>query len=503
MKICVIGAGSSGLAAIKACKEENLDVICYEKSENFGGLWRYHDKDDDGQPSVMKSTIINTSKELSAFSDFPPPKDLANYMHNTWMLEYFSLYAEHFDLLKHIKYTSEVIKVEKAENYAQSGKWAVSVKSTGEQDSETNIFDGVMVCAGHHIYPHVPNFNGLEEFKGKVRHTHSLKSSNGYENLKALVIGIGNSAVDAAVELCKVTNQLYLSSRKGSWIFSRIGPNGMPYDVFLQKRVFEILRHYNFFNFANFALEYLLNFKFDHAKYGLKPKHRVLSAHPTINDALPNCILSGRVVIKQNVKKFTKQGVIFEGEDEEHNIDAVIMATGYEIKFPFVDETIFKVSENSVELYKFVFPPQLQHPSLAFIALVQPLGAMFPIAEAQSRWFVQLMLKKIKLPSKHDMEIEISKRHRQNRDKFVPSLRHTIQVFWISYMDEICSEFGAKPNLWKMALKDPKLAYLCYFGPCTPYQYRLQGPHTWEGAREAIFSAWERIEAPLKTCKRA
>lgn len=107
-RILVIGAGVSGLTAIKACKEENLNVVCYEKTGEFGGLWRYHDSDLDGLPSVMKSTTSNTSKEMSAFSDFPPPPEFPTYMHHSAVLKYIEMYADHFDLLAHITYYQEV-----------------------------------------------------------------------------------------------------------------------------------------------------------------------------------------------------------------------------------------------------------------------------------------------------------------------------------------------------------------------------------------------------------
>ncbi|KAG8189376.1 hypothetical protein JTE90_021879 [Oedothorax gibbosus] len=501
-RICVIGAGSSGLTAIKACKEDNFDVVCYEKSDTFGGIWWYHSEDISGRPSVMRSTVINTSKEMCAFSDFPPPSKFANFMHNTSMIEYFRLYAEKFDLFQHVLYNHEVTEVNMADDYESTGRWTVTVKNTSKNESFTETFDGVLVCSGHHIYPNIPNFKGLDDFKGTTMHTHSLKSSDGFEGKRVLVIGIGNSAVDAAVEISKVSKQVYLSTRKGSWIFSRLAPHGAPYDVAFQKRFFEALRSIDYFDFSEKIMEYFLNFKFDHEKYGLKPKHGVFDAHVTVNDALPNCVVSGTVIVKQNVKNFTKGGVIFEEEDEVTNIDAVVMATGYEIKFPFLSEKILKVSENNIGLYKFVFPPHLKYPSLAFIALVQPLGAMFPIAEAQSRWFTQLMKENVQLPSTPEMEKEVEERRKANAAMFVDSLRHTVEVFWIPYMDEICSEFGAKPNLWKLAFTDPVLFLSCLFGPCTAYQFRLQGPHTWDGARESIFSVWDRVDEPFKTCKR-
>lgn len=65
LKICVIGSGGSGLTSIKHCIEEGLEVVCYEKSNDIGGLWRYRDEVIKEETSVMKSTIINSSKEMS------------------------------------------------------------------------------------------------------------------------------------------------------------------------------------------------------------------------------------------------------------------------------------------------------------------------------------------------------------------------------------------------------------------------------------------------------
>ena len=89
-KIAVIGAGATGMTATKACLEQGFDVVVFEKTNYTGGLWRYQEKlDENGIASVMKSTIINSSKEMSAFSDFPPPAEYPNYMHNTKMVNLF------------------------------------------------------------------------------------------------------------------------------------------------------------------------------------------------------------------------------------------------------------------------------------------------------------------------------------------------------------------------------------------------------------------------------
>lgn len=74
----------------------------------------------------MKSTVINTSKEMTAYSDFPPLPEMANFMHNREMLRYLQLYAENFDLLKYIKFNTKVKRVERAEDYGKTGKWKIT-----------------------------------------------------------------------------------------------------------------------------------------------------------------------------------------------------------------------------------------------------------------------------------------------------------------------------------------------------------------------------------------
>lgn len=109
-RIAVIGAGPSGLTAIKACKEEGMAVVCFEKTDSFGGRWCYRKTHVPGISSVMKSTVSIHSKEMNAFSDFPPPLSFPNYLHHSKMLEYLRLYAETFDLFRHIKYHQEVVR---------------------------------------------------------------------------------------------------------------------------------------------------------------------------------------------------------------------------------------------------------------------------------------------------------------------------------------------------------------------------------------------------------
>lgn len=249
---------------------------------------------------------------------------------------------------------------------------------------------------------------------------------------------------------------------------------------------------------SNSFVERYLDSKFNHELYNLRPKHRYFAQHLAINDHLPNKIASGTVVVKGDVERFEEKGVVFKGEEGSvTKIDSVVLATGYRIKYPFLSDKIIDTVNNKAELYKLIFPPQLKHPSLAIIGLIQPFGSLFPIFEAQSRWYAQLMNGKVKLPSEAAMWKEVKKRRTETAKRYVGTQRHTVQVDYIAYMDEITREFGAKPNVWKMAIDDPLLFFRCFFGPCTPYQYRLVGPHSWPEARRTIMTTKERMIRPF------
>ncbi|KHJ99932.1 Flavin-binding monooxygenase-like protein [Oesophagostomum dentatum] len=313
----------------------------------------------------MKTTVINTSKEMTAYSDFPPPKDAANFMHNTELLQYFRSYAKHFDLEKYIRFSHKVKSIKRNSRFAESGQWDVEWIDLKTNNNAVETFDGVMVCTGHHTDPYWPTpFPGQENFTGKLVHSHDYKDHKGYEDQTVVVIGIGNSGADIAVELSKISKKVYLATRSGSWVMNRVWDGGEPADLAYLSRFMFFLKSVSPWWAQNYVLERKLNKRFDHGRFGLMPKHHVLAAHVTINDELPNRIVSGTVV--------------------------VIFATGFSFGFPLIEGgQLIPVKENRVDLYKYMYPAQLSPKNtLAVIGLVQPTGSIMPISEMQTRVFV-------------------------------------------------------------------------------------------------------------------
>ncbi|RXM95373.1 Dimethylaniline monooxygenase [N-oxide-forming] 5 [Acipenser ruthenus] len=407
-RIAVIGAGATGLTCIKSCLDEGLEPVCFERSKDIGGLWRFKEEAEAERASIYHSVIINTSKEMMCYSDFPIPDHFPNYMHNSRILEYFRMYAQHFDLTRHVRFQTAVRSVKKRPDFSRSGQWeVVSVSSAGQEQSET--FDGVMVCTGHHTHPHMP----LHDFPGRDSHTSAVCKTGNIEGL--------------------------------NWTLG------------------------------------------------------LFSQHPMVNDDLPNRILSGRVQVKPNVSEFRSASVVFQDGSVEDRIDVVVFATGYTFSFPFLDDSVLAVADNQVSLYKYVFPPALERPTLAVIGLIQPLGAIMPISELQARWATRVFAELQKLPPEKTMLKDIENKKKAMAKRYVLSQRHTIQVDYIPYMDELAAQLGVRPRLGWLLLRDMRLGLQLLLGPCTPYQYRLCGPGQWAGARRAILTQWDRVAKPLRT----
>jgi len=490
-RVAVIGAGASGLAAIKTCLEEGLNPVCFEQENFIGGLW--HFTPEERHSTVYKSTVINTSKEMMAFSDFPIPKHYPPFMHNQQIIEYFEEYMKHFGLRKYIQFETKVVFVAKAPDYDSTGRWLARTSSRGNEKEE--IFDAVMVASGHHWKSKIPQFKGIDIFEGKQRHSHAYKDPSGLEDKTVVVVGIGNSGVDIAVEASRVAKQVILSTRSGAYIFERINDKGHPADMDYNNRMIAWMP----LSFRNFIFtDYIKKRHGDLSNFGLKPNFPVLSAHPTINGELLGRIVVGKISVYPNVHHLTKNSVVFEN-GVEVKVDEIVYSTGYEISFPYLSSAEITVNENEVNLYKFVFPPDHKHPTLSFLGLIQPWGAIMPIAELQARWITRILSGKLALASPAEMKKDIANTREIMRKRYVKSPRHTIQVDYVNYMDEIAKLLGVYPSFMEVLRKKPSLLPYVLAGPAVPAQYRLFGPNSWDKAEDVVRNVYKNSDFPYQT----
>lgn len=270
--------------------------------------------------------------------------------------------------------------------------------------------------------------------------------------------------------------------------------NGYPFDQFGLRRSLDMLPQ----SIKNRTAEFMFNFRFNHEKWGIKPSYAIGCQHPMVNDDLPVRIACGTVVVKPNIKRLTKQGVMFDDGTFVDNVDVIIYATGYRISFPLLENNeLIDTTQNKFDLYKYLFLPQMEKQTLACIGVLQPIGAINPLVDMQCRLATRVFLGKVKLPKASDMCKEINEAREKLEKRYYNSPRHTVQVDVIPYGDELAALIGCKPNILKMLFTDPALTLQCFFGPCYPQQYRLEGPGKWYGAREYIMGAHRYTFSPM------
>ena len=173
-------------------------------------------------------------------------------------------------------------------------------------------------------------------------------------------------------------------------------------------------------------------------RYGLpKPDHRFGEAHPTVSGRILDRVIHGAITPRPNIAQLGPDWVQFSDGERVH-ADVVIYCTGYKISFPFFDAGFLATPDNRIDLYRRVFAPR--NPSLAFVGLLQPIGAIMPLAEAQSQWIAAYLRGEYHLPSVRAMEAAIVRDAKRMRKRYVASQRHTIQVDFDTYLFDLRRE---------------------------------------------------------------
>jgi hypothetical protein len=428
-RVCVIGAGSSGIATAKILYERGFDFDCFELSDRVGGNWVWGNRN--GVSASYKSLHINTSRERMEFSDFPMPDHLPDFARHDQIAAYFDAYVDHFGFRDRITVNTGVEQVRRRSD----GGFEVRL-STGE----TRGYDAVCVANGHHWNPRWPEpaFPGSDGFTGEQMHSHSYSQETQLAGKRVVVVGMGNSGMDIAVDASYHAQATYLSARRGVHVIPKY-IFGRPYDQIAGSEWVPASVRWPLARIVMRAATGPME------RYGLpKPDHKFAQAHPTMSSRILDRLAHGAITPKPTIDHFEGGDVVFT-DGSRVEADLVVYCTGYKISFPFFDKNFFDPSgDNEVKLYKRVFHPEV--PGLYFIGLVQPLGAIMPIAERQSELVADHLQGGYALPGQAEMRAEIVKHREAIAKRYVASKRHTIQVDFDDYMRALRREraHGAK-----------------------------------------------------------
>ena len=419
--VAVIGAGISGLTMSKMLADYGVEFATFESSDRVGGNWAFGNPN--GHSSAYRSLHIDTSKHRLSFKDFPMPDDYPDFPHHTQVKEYLDSYTDAFDLRRRIEFANGVVHARRHPD----GGWELDTERTG-----TRRFDILLVANGHHWDPRFADKPG--EFTGLTMHSHAYidpRTPYDLTGKRILIIGLGNSAADIAVELSSKTlgNDVVISTRSSAWIVPKYFA-GKPADKYYQTSP-----HIPFAWQRKFVQIMQPMTAGRPEDYGLPtPNHKFFEAHPTQSVELPLRRGSGDLRAKGDIDRFDGETVHFADGTAE-DFDVVIHATGYNITFPFFDEDFISAPENHIRLYKRIFKPGFE--DVAFIGFAQSTPTLFPFVECQTRLVAAWLIGRYAPPSEAEMERVIDEDQQKYTAHMVQRPRHTQQLDYFLYEHDL------------------------------------------------------------------
>jgi dimethylaniline monooxygenase (N-oxide forming) len=428
--VAVIGAGSSGLAVVKALREHDVAVDCFERGSDVGGLWRY--ENDNGHSGAYASLRINASRLRMEYPSYPMPGWYGDFPHHSEMAAYLDAYADAFELRPLIRFGTTVKRLEP--DVGVAGWWITL------DDGSRRSCGAVVVATGLFWCPRLPIYPGT--FDGTVSHSHTYRVPEPFAGRRVLVVGAGQSAAEIAVEVSTVAERTLMSTRGGAHVIPRwIG--GRPYDDAdvppLNRLPWRLLNRI-YGRRVSRALGSVPS-----SSWPLPPR-RVLEGIPIISSDLLPAVRRGDVVIRPAVERLIGDGVRFS-DGSEAPVDDIVYATGYRISLPFLSSSLVSGNGREFPLYRRIYATQAR--GLYFAGFVDAPGGLLPIVETQAEWIAAALTGRLRLPSPAQMRRAIGRGERRTRQRFPKESPHSIRCDPHAYRRVLMADLRrARRRLW-------------------------------------------------------
>ena len=247
-RVAVIGAGPSGLAQLHAFQSaaqkgaEIPEIVCYEKQDNWGGMWNYTWRtglDEYGEPihtSMYGNLLTNLPKESMEYPDYSFQehfgKSFSSYPPRSVILDYIEGRAKKSDVRKWIRFRTPVRRVTYDET---KGMFSLTTQDLVNDMEYTEEFDFVVVATGHFSTPNAPYFSGFETFSGRLLHSHDLRNALEFRDKDVLIIGSCISAEDITLQCWKYGCKSVTISHLGATPMGHKWPDNVKEVPLLQK----------------------------------------------------------------------------------------------------------------------------------------------------------------------------------------------------------------------------------------------------------------------------
>ena len=213
-KVAIIGSGPCGLSLLRAFQQAEEkgqkipEIVCYEKQENWGGLWNYSwrtGSDQYGDPipnSMYRYLWSNGPKECLEFADYSfdehfnqpipsfPPREV--------LYDYILGRAKKANIKKYIQFNTTVTEAK-----FNGNQFEVSVLNKKDNTITSDNYDYLIVASGHFSVPYIPEYQGMKSFPGRILHGHDFRDAEEFRNKDVVVLGSSYSAEDIALQCYK------------------------------------------------------------------------------------------------------------------------------------------------------------------------------------------------------------------------------------------------------------------------------------------------------------
>lgn len=463
--VTIIGAGLSGIVACKNMRAVNLECLVFESTDDIGGVWKYRDESN-GKGGVMFSTVSTSSKTVNEFSDFPMPEHYPAFQKHTQFLQYLNDYVDHFKLRDFIRLNSEIVEASKRDDF-----WEI-------RDQHDNIYKSryLIVCAGMHQFPNKFYQNDERFLDSTVETIHSSdykRLTEKFLDKDILVFGGGETGSDIAIELTHVAKSVTMSIPHGQWLFPavttvKVPTNASDAATMVSDTFSSRLRRLVDPPFATYETQLETKAHFTSQtfeRWGGRNGHGIPEWENEApyygqffnkNSNITQFVHKGLIKPARDIKS-VKGDVVRFVDDSEVRADLIVFCSGYNTRFPFFHKEKFGSAVN--DQFKFVLCNE--DPTLAFIGFTRPLvGSFMGISEIQSIYISKLFSQEINIPERaYRDKVILEDKVFQELTFSSTSKRIDGLVNFQSYLDDVASLAGIRPDYWQLFLSSPKKWY--------------------------------------------
>ncbi|GAB3967545.1 NAD(P)/FAD-dependent oxidoreductase [Spirosoma terrae] len=306
MSTIIIGAGPAGLAIAGQLAFHNIAFTVLEASDYIGFSWRNH----------YDRLHLHTVKEYSALPHFPYPANFPTYISRLQFVDYLERYAEQFSIKP--LFNQSVTKIHKASD----GTWTVNTQT------DTFSADRVIIATGYNRVPFRPELPGQRNFRGIIWHSHEYRNGAPFRDENVLVVGMGNTGAELALDLLDYGAKSFISIRRPINIIRR-DTFGRP----AQRTAILLSKFPAWFCDLVSGLTQKITVG-DVSPYGLgKPEHPPTydsrrGKIPVIDVGTLDQIKAGNITALPAITQVNAKTVNFS-DGRELPFDAILLATGY------------------------------------------------------------------------------------------------------------------------------------------------------------------------------